>query len=48
MSRRTPSFLVLVLVLVGLTAACADSMAPEPPSEIRAQVCDRNSNGTCL
>jgi len=49
MSRRTPSFLVLVLVLVGLTAACAESMAPEPASELRAeQVCDRQSNGTCL
>ncbi len=49
MSRRTPSFLALVLVLVALTAACAESMAPEPASELRAdQVCDRNSSGTCL
>jgi len=49
MSRRTPSILALVLVVVALTAACADATAPEPASELRAdQVCDRNSNGTCL
>ena len=49
MSRRTPSFLVLALVLVGLTAACAESTAPEPAPDLRAEtVCERNSNGTCL
>jgi hypothetical protein len=49
MSRRTPSLLALVLVLVALTAACAESMAPDTSSEMRAdQVCDRNSSGTCL
>jgi hypothetical protein len=49
MSRRTSSFLALVFALVAITAGCAESMAPEPASELRAeQVCDRQSNGTCL
>jgi hypothetical protein len=50
MSRRTHSFLALVVVVVALTAvACAEPMAPEPASELRAdQFCDRNSSGTCL
>lgn len=49
MSRRTHSLLALVLVLVALTAACAESMAPDTSSELRAdQMCDRTSNGTCL
>ena len=49
MSRRTPSLLALVLLVVALTAACAESMAPEPAAELRADVvCDRNSSGTCI
>jgi predicted component of type VI protein secretion system len=49
MSRRTPSLLALVLLVVALTAACAESIAPEPAAELRADVvCERNSNGTCL
>jgi len=48
MSRRTHSFLALVLVVVALAAAaCSNATAPQESQQCADQMrCDWNSNGT--